>query len=200
MWGVVAVTAPVARWPKLLRAEPGHLRHGEETNIAPGENQCISDPLEPAELHREVIEALGIALLLGPRASAATGDKVPELEIVAREVVGALSELEGVAASREPAHCDLEGAEPSKRREEVRAEATHLVAPGIATRTSIGASARLRLDAQVAMTLVESLTKPLAADRGGGPDDRRTRRHLAAIILRWRCATRPFSWTRDMRK
>src|SRR2546430_13877195 len=53
-WGVVAVTAPVARWPKLLRAEPGHLRHGEETNIAPGENQCISDPLRSEEHTSEI--------------------------------------------------------------------------------------------------------------------------------------------------
>src|SRR5207244_13291014 len=148
-----------------------------------------------AEPPREVIEPVGCALFLGPRASAATGDKVPGLEIVAREVVGALSELEVVAASREPAHRDLEGAEPSKRREEVRAEATHLVAPGIATRTSIGASARLRLDAQVAMTLVESLTKPLAADRGGGPDDRRTRRHAAAVNPGGTGARRAGSWT-----
>jgi hypothetical protein len=33
------------------------------------------------------------------------------------------------------------------------------------------------------MALVDALAEALAADRGGRPDDRSTRRHLDAIIL-----------------
>src|SRR2546427_590665 len=107
--------------PRLLRVEPGHLRQREEAHIAPGEDERIGDALEPAELHREVVEALGVALFLRPRASASTGDEMPELEVVAREVVGAFSQLKVIPTSRKPAHRDLEGAQPSQGREEVRA-------------------------------------------------------------------------------
>jgi len=183
-----------------LRVEPGHLRQREETHIASSEDKRVGYALEPAELHGEVIKPLGIALFLRPRASASAGDEMPELEVVAREVVGAFSQLKVVSASRKPAHRDLEGAQPSESGEEVRTQTTNLIACGIAARTPVGAPAGLRLDAQVAVTLVESLAKALASDRGGGPDNWCARGHLPAIILRCRCATRPFSRTRDVRK
>jgi len=45
------------------------------------------------------------------------------------------------------------------------------------------------VDRQLAMTLVEALPKPLAADGGGRPDDWGTRRHIVRDY--------PAMWMRD---
>src|SRR5207247_7414135 len=92
------------------RAEPGHVREREEPHVAARDDERVGDALEPTDLHREIVEALGLAFFLGPARAAPAGDEMPELKVVARKVVGALVELDLVAALRAAAHGDLNGA------------------------------------------------------------------------------------------
>src|SRR5207248_10480823 len=109
------------------RGEPRHGGQREEPHVAAGDHERVSDPLETADLHREVIETLGLALFLGPARAAASRDEMPKLEVIAREVVRAPGELKVVLALREATHGDLERSEPPERGEEVGAQAADLL-------------------------------------------------------------------------
>src|SRR5438876_44294 len=89
---------------------------------------------------------LGIALFLRPRRAAAPRDEMPELEVIARQIVGALGELEVVAALRETTHRDLERAKPPEGGEEVGTQAADLVARWIRSRAAVAPAAGLRVD------------------------------------------------------
>src|SRR6266513_1843751 len=163
---------------RLLRGrEPGHVRQWEKPHVPAGDDERVGDPLQPTDLHREVIEAFGLALFLGPGRAAAARDEMPELEVVARQVVGALIELDLVAAVRQPAHRDLERTEASERGDEIGPQAPQLFADRIGPGAAVAAATSFRVDRELAVTLVEPLAKALASDGGGGPDDRCTRGH-----------------------
>src|SRR5439155_13201904 len=162
----------------LGRGEPGHVRQREEPHVPAGDDKRVRYALEAADLHREVVEPLGLALFLRPGRAAAARDEMPELEIVARQVVGALVELDLVAALGQPAHRDLERSETSERGDEIGPKASKLFAHRIGARAAVASTASLGVDRQLAVALVEALPKALAADGGGSPDDRCTRGHL----------------------
>ena len=105
---------------------------------------------------------------------------MPELKVVARQVVGPLRELEVVPALGEAAHGDLERSKPTERGEEVGALAADLLACRVGARAPVAPAARLGVDRQLAMALVEPLPKAFAAHSGGRPDDRCTRGHVVA--------------------
>jgi hypothetical protein len=160
--------------------EPGHRGQRKEPNVAACDDKRVGDSLETTHLHREVIEALRLTLFLGPGRAAAPRDEMPQLEVVARQIVGALGELKVVPALGETAHRDLERSEPPERGEEVGAQAANLFARRIRARTTVLPAAGLRVDRQLAVTFVEPLTKALAAHSCGRPDDRCTRGHVDA--------------------
>src|SRR5438128_1930775 len=101
-------------------------------------------------------------------------------------------ELGFVAASGEPHARGLEGREAAEGGQEIRAQPDGLVAPAHGARTTVRAPAGLRLHRELAVALIDALAKALAADRGGRPDDRRSWRHLMAIILPLGTRTRLF--------
>src|SRR5262245_62101382 len=146
---------------RLLRREPRHLGEGEEPHVAPRHEKRVGEPLQTAELRGEEVEPLGIALFLGPARAPTTRDEVPQLEVVARQVVGAFVELNLVPAARKTGHRDLERPEPPERGEEVSAKLPRLVAAGRGAGAAVGAATRLGLDAELAMTLVEALPEAL---------------------------------------
>ena len=164
----------------LGRGEPWHRGQREEPDVPARDDERVSDALKTPDLHREVVETLGLALFLRPRRAAAPRDEMPELEVVARQIVGALGQLKVLPALGQPAHGDLERTELPERGEEIGAQAADLLARGIGPRTAVTPAAGLRVDRQLAVALVEPLPKALAPHRRGRPDDRCTRGHVVA--------------------
>src|SRR6266702_937596 len=185
----------------LGRGEPGHGGQWEQPDVPARDDERVGDALEAPDLHREVIETLGLALFLRPRRAAAPRDEMPKLEVIARQIVGALGELEVVAAVRETTHRDLERAEPPKGGEEVSAQAADLLARWIRARAAVAPATGLRVDRELAVALVEPLPKALAPHRGGRPDDRCTRGHVVADYPAGRMGDKTFfshSWCEKM--
>jgi len=118
----------------LLRgSEPGHVRQREEAYVPARDHQRVGDALEAADLHCEIVEALGLALLLRPGRAAPPSDEMPELEVVARQIVGALRELEVVPAMCKTAHGDLKRSKAAECSQEIGAETANLIARRIGT-------------------------------------------------------------------
>src|ERR1700730_9291239 len=164
----------------LRPGEPGHGGQREEPYVAAGDDERVGDSLQTPHLHREVVESLRLTFFLGPCCAATPSDEMPELEVIARQIVGPLGELKVVPALGEAAHRDLERSEPPERGEEVGAEAANLIAGRIRARTPVLPAASLRVDRQLAVALVESLAKALAPHGRGRPDDGCTRGHVGA--------------------
>src|SRR6185436_9147426 len=120
-------------------------RQREEAHVSSGEDQCVRETLETPELRREEIESLGRALVERPLLAAVAGDDLPELEIIARQIVRALVELNLIAATHDPQARGLERRQAAECREELAAQLSGLVARRIGARASIRAAAELRL-------------------------------------------------------
>src|SRR5204863_8335625 len=133
-------------------AEPPRVREREEPHVAARDDERIGDAIEPTDLHREIVEALGLAFFLGPARAAPAGDEMPELKVVARKVVGALVELDLVAALREAAHGDLKGSKASEGGDEVRPKASNLLTHRIGPRSAVAPATSLGVDRELAMT------------------------------------------------
>jgi hypothetical protein len=155
----------------LRRAEPRDVREGKEPDVPTRDDEGVGDALEAPDLHREIVEPLGLALFLRPGRPTPARDQVPELKVITGQIIRPLSELKVVAAMRKAAHRDLKRSQAAEGSQEVGAKTEDLVAGGIAPRTAIASTARLRMDRELAVSLVEPLPEALAAHRGGGPDD-----------------------------
>ena len=92
-------------------------------------------------------------------------------------------QLRLVAATREADAGGLERRQTTERGEEIGAQPDDLIAAGGRPRSAVRAPAGLGLHRELTVALVDALAKALAANGGGRPDDRRTRRHVPAIIL-----------------
>src|SRR2546428_3264615 len=108
---------------RLYRRDPRERWERKEPNVATGEDQRVGHTFEPAELGGEEVEALRATLVERPLLSAVPCDELPELEVVARDVIGTLLELHLVAAAHDAETHGLERREAAERGQELTAQA-----------------------------------------------------------------------------
>lgn len=126
----------------------------------------------------EEVEPLGRALIERPLLAALARDELPELEVLARDVIGSLVHLHLVPAAHETDGGRLKGLEPSESGKEVAPQLAAFVGSRSGARSAVRAPAELRSHGELAVTLVDALAEPLCTDSRGRPDHRRAWWHV----------------------
>ncbi len=74
--------------------------NGKSRTFRPARTKRVGDTFEAAELRREEIHAFRVAFTQWPLLAAPPCDQLPQLEVIAGDVIGSLSELHLITATR----------------------------------------------------------------------------------------------------